>query len=309
MIRLVGIEVRRSLARRATRVLFALAALLIAIAAVIVFFVSRPTFDRAAAERQGLIQRQANFNACLTDPHVTPNPREGRTKIDLCNDIVGPVSAYVQDKRYHLARLWGPRDPVLGGLSPILMMLALVAGASLLGGEWRHGTIGTLLTWEPRRVRVVGAKLVAVAIVVFAAALVLQALLLGALTPAALWRGTTEGLTAMWWRGLLGGMLRIGAVAAALAVFSASIASLGRNTAAAIGVAFGYLFIGENAVRVLRPKWQPWLIGNNGATVVLGHRIGLEHAFGLCGAVLLLGLYLAAVVAVTTASFVRRDVT
>ena len=36
-----------------------------------------------------------------------------------------------------------------------LVVGALFAGASVAGAEWRAGSMTTLLTWEPRRVRVI----------------------------------------------------------------------------------------------------------------------------------------------------------
>jgi hypothetical protein len=48
----------------------------------------------------------------------------------------------------------------------------------------------------------------------------------------------------------------------------ASIATIGRNTAAALGIAFGYLAIVENAIRGLRPSWMPWLLGDNSVVVI-----------------------------------------
>ena len=54
------------------------------------------------------------------------------------------------------------------------------------------------------------------------------------------------------------------------AMFAASVAMIGRSTAAALGVAFAYMLIFENLVRA----WKPWsarfLIGENGAMFITG---------------------------------------
>jgi hypothetical protein len=55
--------------------------------------------------------------------------------------------------------------------------------------------MATLLTWEPRRVRVLVAQLVAAAVLVFALTVVLQALLGAVLLPAGLWPGLWRGTT------------------------------------------------------------------------------------------------------------------
>ncbi len=51
-------------------------------------------------------------------------------------------------------------------------------------------------------------------------------------------------------------------------------ANLLRNTAAALGVGFVYFAVVENALRVLRPRWQEWLITDN--AVALLHHDGLR---------------------------------
>jgi len=42
-----------------------------------------------------------------------------------------------------------------------------------------------------------------------------------------------------------------------------------RNTGAALGVAFVWLAVVENVVRVVRPAWQEWLLTDNAAALVL----------------------------------------
>ena len=36
----------------------------------------------------------------------------------------------------------------------MVVLLGVLLGATLAGADWTAGTMGTLLTWEPRRVRV-----------------------------------------------------------------------------------------------------------------------------------------------------------
>ena len=64
--------------------------------------------------------------------------------------------------------------------------------------------------------------------------------------------------------------LRVACVIGLAATFVASVAMIGRNTAAALGVAFAYLMVVENIVHA----WKPWaarfLLGPNGAVFVTG---------------------------------------
>src|SRR5215211_2879541 len=121
---------------------------------------------------------------------------------------------------------------------------------------------------QPRRVRVLATKLVAAGTLVFALTVVLQLLLGAALLPAGLLRGTTDGIDSDWLRSLSGVGLRVAAVSVVGATLGLSIATLGRNTAAALGIAFGYLAVVENAIRGLRPNWSPWLLGDNIIVVI-----------------------------------------
>ena len=61
----------------------------------------------------------------------------------------------------------GSGDGVLAIASFMLVLGGLFGGASVAGAEWRAGTVTTLLTWEPRRVRVHLSRTAACAILAF----------------------------------------------------------------------------------------------------------------------------------------------
>jgi hypothetical protein len=90
----------------------------------------------------------------------------------------------------------------------------------------------------------------------------------------------------------------------------ASIATIGRNTAAALGIAFGYLAIVENAIRGLRPSWMPWLLGDNSVVVITtSRRASPCWAAPTLGAATLVACYTLVLLAVALLSFRRRDIT
>jgi len=89
--------------------------------------------------------------------------------------------------------------------------VAWVIGASSIGAEWQARSITTLLTWEPRRARVLAAKVVE--------------------------RHRHQ-------RRVRG-------------------ASIGRNTAAALGVGFAYFLVVENVVGNFLAGFRRWLILGN----------------------------------------------
>jgi len=198
---------------------------------------------------------------------------------------------------------------VLMGTSVILISIGWVLGASAIGADWHTGHMTTILTWEPRRGRVMAAKTLASLLSVFALTFVLQALLGAALSVAAEVRGSTAGADAAWLAETAGVGFRVSLLSAVFAGFGFALASIGRNSAVALGVGFGYLVIVENLVRGLRPRWMPWLLTENSALFI----IDLPGDFPLLGRTTVeAGVYLCAVTAglllAATAVFRVRDV-
>lgn len=186
----------------------------------------------------------------------------------------GPAGAA---DRFRLTELWAPEgDAILGIAAFFLLIGAVVGGASMVGAEWRAGTLVTLLTWQPNRARVAVAKLTACGLVAGGVAVALQVVFGAAFLPAALGPGTTEGVDLDWFGSLAGAVARVAIATGLAAVLMASIAMIGRNTAAALGIAFGYLLLVENLVRA----WKPWagrfLLGENGAIFVSGQNLDTE---------------------------------
>ncbi|MEX2203698.1 MAG: hypothetical protein WD965_06375 [Actinomycetota bacterium] len=207
---------------------------------------------------------------------------------------------------YDLATL----PEVLLGMSFVFVILGWLFGASFVGAEWHAGTITTLLTWEPRRTRVIVAKMTAAVVSVFVLTLVLQAFLAGVLAVDAATQGSTAGADGAWAAEAAGVGLRVALLSSIFAGVGFGIASIGRNTAAALGVGFGYLVIVENLVRGLRPAWAPWLLTENAGLFLIGDPADfpLLHR-SVVGA----GIYLAAVATLllvaAAAQFRVRDVT
>jgi ABC-type transport system involved in multi-copper enzyme maturation permease subunit len=184
---------------------------------------------------------------------------------------------------------------VLMGTSLVLVSVAWVLGASAIGADWHAGHVTTILTWEPRRGRVMLAKIVASLTSVFVVSLTIQALLGAALAAAAAGAGSTTGADAAWLAESAGVALRVALLSTIFAAFGFGLASAGRNTAVALGVGFGYLVIVENLVRGLRPQWTPWLLTDNAGLFI----VDSPFDFPLLGrSTVGAGLYLAAVGAV-----------
>ncbi|MFN2590728.1 MAG: hypothetical protein ABR518_08145 [Actinomycetota bacterium] len=309
MTRLLGVEVRRYLSRRLVRVVAGLAVVGILTGAA-VMFVRSHRVDSAQARailQAAEAQRDAEVRACASGQFgIRPSDvPPGLTAEQFCEQLIGPPQVF--DRSFHLTDVRG----AILGVSGILISLALLLGASFIGAEWHHGTMTTLLTWEPRRVRVFASKIAVVAAMAFAGTVMLLALLGGLLAVVAAVRGTTVGADTTWLRGVVGIALRSATVAATAAVAGGALASIGRNTTAGLGVAFGYLAVLEPLVRGLRPGWGPWLIENNLATFLEGTRSPNPEftSRSVAAAGLVVGAYALGLAAAAAAAFRARDVT
>jgi hypothetical protein len=199
-------------------------------------------------------------------------------------------------------------DSFLVMISSLLFIGALIGGASLVGSEWQTGSLVLFLTWEPRRTRVLLAKVLAAAVLAGVVAFVLQALFGLALLPAAAVKGSIDGMTAHWFSHLLEAMLRIAAIAAMSAALGASLAMIGRRTALALGIVFLYLAIGESLLGVWQPSLRPWLLGPNLAIFLTGQsEVAVQFARPTTAAGLTMLAYTVVAALLAAVAFRRRD--
>lgn len=200
---------------------------------------------------------------------------------------------------------------ILKGTSFILVAIGLSVGASSVGADWQQGTMATLLTWEPRRVRVFVVRLLVIALVVAALTVALLTLLSLGLALIASARGSTLGTEGPWLRGVAGTIVRIALVSSLTAVLGAAIAGIGRHTAAALGAVFVYLAVVESLLRGLVPRWIPNML-STGMVIVIdgraqdpgtGEIVSVEHAL------VTLLVYVGVLAAAAIGMFRARDVT
>jgi len=325
--RLLRVEVRRLLARRLLAVVGAVFVAGLAYGAVNTALHSSRDLAgaRAKAERQ-----VAQFAAQSDDRRKSCEAEKaaGRLPTEVnCAEMGGgapPVEAFYVDPRYNFARSTpGPVHGAIVGAG----LLGVVLGASAIGAEWSAGTFAGLLTWEPRRLRVLAAKLLALVVLVVTIAVAAVAFQLLVYWAIAATRGTLAGTTSrvvaeLVWRGARG----VGLVGL-LTVAAAATAGIVRSTAGALGAAAGYMVIFEILSRNLRPGWARWLLSSNAGALVTG-KISIyppassSSSFGpgsftppgvftlhASRAALVLSLGTAALVALWTLLLRRRDVT
>ncbi|MCZ7533089.1 MAG: ABC transporter permease subunit [Acidimicrobiia bacterium] len=200
----------------------------------------------------------------------------------------------------------------------LLFAIAAVIGASFIGAEYKAGTVESTLLWEPRRIAVFGSKLAAAALTTLVIQIFLLAVLVLAMLPAALWRGTTAGADADFWVGLVGVILRSGVVGAAIAMIALSVSTVTRNTVGGVAVLLGYTAVSPILSQVIFKGLRPIDLSENAAVLANGGEVGrfirngvgydIVVAHGVLGAALVVGVYVAIAVLIAGVVFARRDV-
>lgn len=269
MIRLIGSELLRFRSRRLVVVLLVGTFLATTVGLVIAAFDSTPPTDAQIAAAE--VRAREEFAACLVAEYE--GVRFGETLEEFCRENLGDPGQYLPP---HLALVDLPG--VLEGISSITSILALVVGASAVAVSWQTGTISTILTWEPRRLRWFAARVLVVAAGVAVMTLAIVAFLSAGLAAAAALRGTTFGTDGAWWSDVLTTSLRVAAAATFSALIGAAVAAVGRHTAAALGVVFVWTAVIEGLIRGLRPRWAPWLLGDNLVSFLSWERMEMQFA-------------------------------
>lgn len=324
--RLLGAEFRRLLARRFTRILIALALLgyLVAIGVLWTQYHQNSPADLA----QATAQRDQQFTGYQQSVQQCLSGTGGSA--DKCGPL--PTKDMFPPDQYLQYRPFQPRDvdayTVAVGVA--VALAAFLLAATFIGAEWSSKNLIAWLFYEPRRLRLMGAKVLALVGVV--AVLAVAAQLIWTLTAHLLisQRGVPVGPETAgpgfdhFWSDVALTQLRAGALALPALLLGFGLASLIRNTAAALGVAFVYVAVVESVLRGFTPGTQPYLFTVNveawirrGGTTVYGDPVfdpaqnavvpQQIHVSNLHGGVGLL-LYGGVVLAVALLAFRRRDI-
>ncbi|MEV4707844.1 ABC transporter permease subunit [Actinoplanes sp. NPDC049316] len=128
-------------------------------------------------------------------------------------------------------------------LASILAVAAFVIGASFVGAEWSSGGMMNLLLWRPQRLKVLNTKLAALLVLLAGVTVALSALWTGAFALIASLRGTLDGMTSGAWQSYLLMELRGLVMVLVAGAVGFGLASIGRHTAVAMGVAIGVLVV------------------------------------------------------------------
>jgi ABC-2 type transport system permease protein len=253
--RLLSSELLRFRSRRLVVVMLVGALVAMGVGVVIAAWQSTPPTDAVIAAARA--QARDELEHCLEGDFDFPEEFRGSPE-EFCRENFGNPAHYMQP---HLALVDLPQ--ILEGISSITSILGLVIGASIVAASWQTGTISTIFTWEPRRLRWFAARIMVVAAGVLVMTALIVSFLSAGLALAAMLRGSTAGVGGAWWTDVLTTSLRLSVAAAVAAVIGGAVAAVGRHTAAALGAVFIYTAVLEGLVRGFRPQWTPWLLGDN----------------------------------------------
>lgn len=295
-------ELLRARSRRFVKLAVLVTAGLIVLLLGLVAFTAHPPTDQELATARANYQREV---AQCMRRDIDPSEMEGKSKEAFCDGAATPFSDV--EAVVSLRDL----DEVLRVLAQLMILLGIMLGATLAGADWGANTMTTLLTWEPRRLRVVFTRAVVVAITVVVVALILQAVFSAVFLLVCAVRGVTEFLPPNFWWNVATTGLRVGGVAAAFGLMSFAVAMVGRSTVAALAVLFGYLIAIEGVLAGFRPKIEPYLAIR--AAVVIISRQPFETVSGVVldtqRALTVLATYVVGLLVVAALLFRRRDVT
>jgi len=286
---------------------------------------SRPVSDGelAEAERQVQLERenmQGLLDECVANPEEFGVQGAGDVE-QACAEQFGEPEV-----SWYLTRPPLTVESAMDhgiGVSTVLLGLALLIGATFAGADWSSGSMSNQLLFEPRRIRVWLAK---------AAAVLLGAAVVAALGLAAFWAltwGTTESrdiaTSAQQWRDIAGEAGRSVAFAAAAGFGGFVVTMFLRSTVGTLGVMLAVSIGGSLLVAALPIDGNGrWMLPNNVFGILengyqyydstvpgcldSGGEMGCQPTLTLAEGLRFFGVLLVVGLALSLASFRRRDV-
>jgi ABC-2 type transport system permease protein len=134
------------------------------------------------------------------------------------------------------------------GVTGVLLFVPALIGTIAITGEYRHRTIAATFLAEPRRGRVLGAKLVVFSAFGLAYGLIASLASAAALCLSALIRGVDLGLPASQLAGLLA---QLSVAAAVYMVLGVGIGAIARHQLVAVGIVVGYFYFLEYVLLII----------------------------------------------------------
>jgi hypothetical protein len=275
---------------------------------------SHPPPPDVEARAQQAYERE--LQSCLDGAYLGPGAELPPGFPDLetfCAEAVGRPEDFMTTSSIQLSGL----DPIMQGTATIVVGLALILGASLMGADASSGTLATLLTWEPGRLRVFLVRAAVVAIVAAVLTVVGEGVLAFGYRGGVALRGVADVPDWLGRAAETGG--RILVVGVLWALLGYAVASLTRSTAGGIGVLVAELVLVEGFLRGLVPSVARWTLIQNAVGWIGDRPYAVESSAGFDAgslsvttpneALLTIVAIVGAVSGLALVAFARRDIT
>lgn len=323
MSRLTSVELRRLAARKIVWVTILGAAAIVLVTLATVFMQARGIdLARAGANEefaQVLADHEGFVEQCLRD-EAAERRTSGDPRVDFgCDEMQPPT---VEDMFGEMPSLAEQYRFLLQGLVYPFAFLALVMGSTAVAAEFAHRTMGSWLTFVPRRTPVFVSKILAPALAAVPLTIAGVALVLVGVPAVFRWFRLDDGVSGSEWVDLGWMALRLVAVAMVAGALGAGAAFLVRHSGVVVGVIVGYLFLVEGMVGSALSGVQRYLLARNVSAFVndgttwetftncstfegcepVRHSLSLEHGAAV------LALLLAVVLVLAWARFRTADI-
>ncbi|MEV4413644.1 ABC transporter permease subunit [Catellatospora sp. NPDC049609] len=255
---LVRAERRRFFKRRLIKWLTVVGVVVLGVIATAVFFDNQKVSPETVASAQA--QAQAEFRSAVQmheqQLKTCQDTPAGSTKPEFCQYVEndpGPQQEWFRAEYYMPSTFVfkGAFEEMIMVWAAIMAVIAFVIGASFVGAEWSTGSMSSLLTWRPKRMSVLGTKLSVLVGWLTTIGVVTAGLWTAAMWAIAVYRGSTAGMTQGTWQSLgLTGLRGLGLIVA-VGVLGFALASLGRHTGVALGVALAVVVVGQIGLTIV----------------------------------------------------------
>jgi ABC-2 type transport system permease protein len=328
--RLVGVEVRRVLARRLVSIVALVGVLVIGMIMAGTWFAAQPLSAEQLANAETEYERYlADWEANHEQWHADCVESEER-EAELTGEQVDFGCDWALERPEQ--EMFLPQSPELAESFEMLMssaallplILVLLVGITSTAAEVSSGSLSTWLTFVPRRMRVMASKLTAALVVVVPVVAGLTALLVGGFYAVHAAHDVVGDMTGEVWAGVAWLSLRLVVLGGVVAMVGAALGLLLKQTGIALGAVIGWTVIVEQILAAVLPRLQPYLLTTNiNAWVQNGTTYWLqtcevtsggtvceygEQTLGLAQSSVYLAVGSVVVVALTALVFRRRDV-
>ncbi len=264
MTRLTAVELRRLLARKIVWVTLLGAAAIVVLTLATVFMQAREIdLARAGANQQydQIVADHERYLQQCQQEEAQERRRSGDPNIDFgCDTMQAPS---VEDMYGQMPSLGEQYRLLLQGLVYPFAFLALVMGSTAVAAEFAHRTMGSWLTFAPRRTPVFVSKILAPVLAPVPLTAAGIGLVLVGVPAIFRWFRLDDGVTGPEWVDLAWMALRVVVVSMVGGALGAGAAFLVRHSGVVVGVVVGYLVLVEGMMGSALSGVQRYLLGRN----------------------------------------------